>query len=693
MKKILFGALLAAMATGANANDQLDSLSYEIPEVQVAAKYISPVSIGGETMQMRRMPQSVSVVNPTRIKEMNITTIDQAMQQVTGVTVIANDNMRSQYRSRGYSMSIMTDGMPAYNSLALSQQFDLSFFEQVEVLRGVSSILQGVPDGQSLGGVINLVKKTTHKDWALVTSANMGSWNNTRAEIDLNAPLTSDGRLRSRWVVFLNNRDFFYDKSSMYKHGAYGVIDWDATRTTQLSLSYAYQHAYGDVLYNGLPALRATKEDQSRNHLPVDRTFNPTPDWDNTEWETQELMLSLNQQITDMWSVKAKSGMRWQHQENKYASAGTVTAADSSSNYLRGYNNEYLPRFVSAVDVTGKFILFDRVQRVFVGANYENFVDDKQYLSAYYMVKFGNPFQVPDFEVPYNMLNKSKMRVRQSGIYGQLRLALLDNLNVQVGTRMSSVTASLYDFNNNVWNEAISEKYKFTPFAGITYDPVDAMTMYASYSSIFVPQTERKEDGSMLDPRTGHQAEVGVKSEFWNGKLAMNGALFYLLDDGRAYRINPAANAYINGGRVENKGAEIEINAFPYKGLELSTSYTYLDTKITKSSSGDEGLAFSPIEPKHSFKFFAAWRFENGLSLGANLMAYSTSYASVLTPERSQPSYALLNAFVSYDMKNNVSLYLNCNNITDQVYYSRVGGNGDFFGDPRNVMLGVRCAF
>jgi outer membrane receptor for ferric coprogen and ferric-rhodotorulic acid len=44
-------------------------------------------------------------------------------------------------------------------------------------------------------------------------------------------------------------------------------------------------------------------------------------------------------------------------------------------------------------------------------------------------------------------------------------------------------------------------------------------------------------------------------------------------------------------------------------------------------------------------------------------------------------------------MKNNVSLYLNCNNITDQVYYSRVGGNGDFFGDPRNVMLGVRFAF
>lgn len=686
----LLTVMVAILASSAQAED---TLQYEIPEVEVAVKYISPVSIGGETMQMRYIPQSVSVINPTRIKEMNITTIDQAMQQVTGVTVIANDNMRSQYRSRGYSMSIMTDGLPAYNSLALSQQFDLSFFEQVEVLRGVSSILQGVPDGSSLGGVINLVKKKTMSDWGLSTSVNYGSWNNLRAEVDLNAPLTKDGDLRTRWVVFLNNRDFFYDRSSMYKNGVYGVIDWDATRSTQLSLSYAYQHAFGDVLYNGLPALRETKEDQHRYHLDVDRTFNPTPDWDNTEWETQELMFSANQKITDMWKVGAKVGMKWQHQENKYASAGTVTATDSSSNYLWGYNDEYLPRLVSAIDVTGKFMMFDRVQRVFVGANFENFVDDKKAASSYRMVKFGNPFLVPDFEVPYAQLPQSKMRVRQNGVYGQLRLALLDNLNVQLGTRMSSVTASMYDFKGEQWNEAISEKFKFTPFAGITYDPVESVTTYASYSSIFVPQTERKQDGTMLDPRTGHQAEVGVKSSFWNGKLAVNGALFYLLDEGRAYRVPEVANAYINGGIVENKGGEIEVNAYPFKGLELSTSYTYLDTKVTKSSSGDEGLAFSPIEPKHSFRLFAAYRFENGLSLGANVMAFSTSYASVLTPERSQPSYALLGAFVSYDVNSRVSLYLNGNNLTDKVYYSRVGGNGDFFGDPRNVMLGVRCAF
>lgn len=512
MKKdysIVVVALLCIVFSNLYSQEK-DSIQ-NLPEIEISAKYVSPVSIAGETMPMRRIPQSVSVINPVRIEDMNITTIDQAMSSVTGVTTIANDNMRSQYKSRGYGMSIMTDGLPAYNSLALSQQFDLSFFEQIEVLRGVSGILQGVPDGQSLGGVINLVKKKTKRDFGISATSSVGSWKNFRNEIDLNMPITKDGKLRTRWVLFLNNRNFFYERSSMNKSGVYGIVDWNATKSTLLSLSYAYQHSRGDVLYNGLPAYRMTSDDNSRNSLPVDRSFNPTPDWDYTEWNTHEIMFSLDQKLSDDWVLRAKSGVKLQTQVNKFGFAGTVTAADTTSNYLRGYNDEYLPRIVSAIDLSGKFMLFKRVQNIFVGANFEDFVDDKKNLSGYYKVQFGNPNLVPDFEIPYDMLNHSKMRVRQGGIYAQLRLSLLDNLNAQVGTRMSSVFASMYDFNNTNWNEVIREECRLTPFAGITYDPIEPMTLYASYSSIFVPQTERREDGSMLDPRTGFQVETGAK--------------------------------------------------------------------------------------------------------------------------------------------------------------------------------------
>lgn len=668
-----------------------------VNEVEVTAKYIAPVSVSGATLPIRQVPQSVSIINPMRIKEMNINTIDEAMQQVTGVTTIANDYMRSHYRSRGYYMSIMTDGLPSYSALQLSQQFDLAIFDQVEVLRGVSGILQGVPDGQSLGGVINLVRKRAHRDFSFNATVSAGTWNNYRTEFDLNVPLTKDGKLRSRWVAFMNTRNFFYDRSALNKGGAYGVIEWDATKTTFISLSYAYQKAHGDVLYNGLPALREDSSDPHRYHLNVSRNFNPTPDWDYTNWETQEALLKVEQKISDNWNVTAKASYKIQGQENKYALAGTVSNADTTSNYLLGYQDEKLPHFVGAVDFNGKFRLFGQTQHLVVGANYENFIDDKSTISGYNKVKFGNPFLVPNFEIPYSSLDHSKMRVRQYGAYTQLHLALLRNLKVHLGGRLSTVTASMYNFNDNAWVEAISEKFRFTPYAAITYDPVEAMTLYASYTSIFVPQTVKGEDGNFIKPRKGFQVEGGLKTEFFDSHLQANLAGFFIRDDGRPYKVPGTMNSWVNGGRVENAGVELDLNAYPVEGLEISAGYTFLKTKVVKSSDGDEGLAFSPVEPEHAARLSAVYRFVNGpvrgLSLGASTSFASTTYASVLTPERKQDPYALLNAFVSYDVNKHISLYLTGNNLTDCVYYSRVGGNGDFWGDPRNFMFSVRTSF
>ena len=171
-KKTLLSILLILCGTiSVYAESTVDTTkTYEVDEVVVSARYVSNVSLMGQDQPLRSIPQSVSVVNPIRMVDMNITTIDQAMQYVTGVTTIANDYMRSQYKSRGYSLSVMNDGLPSYNALAISQQLDLSFYDQVEVLRGPMGIFQGVPDGSSLGGIINLVKKTPHqKNWSVIS--------------------------------------------------------------------------------------------------------------------------------------------------------------------------------------------------------------------------------------------------------------------------------------------------------------------------------------------------------------------------------------------------------------------------------------------------------------------------------------------------------------------------------------------
>lgn len=667
-----------------------------LKDVEILATYEAPVSVTGEKIPIRQIPQSISLIKLKQIQELNLNTIDEALQHVIGVTTIANDNMRSQYKARGYNMSIMNDGLPSYNALSTSQQLDLSFYQQIEVLRGPAGLLQGAPDGQSLGGVINLIKKRPVDELGIHTVTSIGSWKNYRNEIDINIPMNKSKTLLSRWMFFSNDRDFFYERSHQTKVGAYGVIEWKATPNTLLNISYSFQNAKSDVLFNGIPAVRETSDDQSRNIFQTGRSTNPTPDWDNTKWTTHDVFFSAKQTINEDWLAVLKANYRTQAQQNKFGFPGTITASDTTSNYQRGWNDEDIPRLASSLDMTGKFRLFQQEHSVFLGLNVENFDDKKEYISSYYKVQWGHPELVPDFVIPFDNLSKSKTRITQAGLYGQVRLSILNPLKVILGGRIGSVYAKMYNYTDSKWVDVLEEKYKFTPFAGIVYTPIKQLTFYASYSDVFVPQTEKKEDGSILDPRTGSQFEIGTKNDFFKNRLSTNVAFFYLKDDGRAYRVSPAP-AYINGGKVENKGIDIEINGNPLNGIELTAGYTYLKTKATKSTSGDEGLAFSPVEPKNSFKFWGVYRFERGtlkgLSAGIGLMAFSSKYASVITPERKQDSYSVVNAFVGYIINSHFSLNANFNNIFDTVYYARLGGNGDYFGDPCNFNLSLRCKF
>ncbi|MCC3263026.1 TonB-dependent receptor plug domain-containing protein, partial [Paenibacillus polymyxa] len=86
-------------------------------------------TVGKIPLNPRELPQSVSTLTSQRIRDHSLTTVDDAMKQVTGVTVISNDTSQSQYYSRGYSMGVAYDGIPAYRSLSGVQQFDLAMYE------------------------------------------------------------------------------------------------------------------------------------------------------------------------------------------------------------------------------------------------------------------------------------------------------------------------------------------------------------------------------------------------------------------------------------------------------------------------------------------------------------------------------------------------------------------------------------
>ena len=85
-------------------------------------------------------------------------------------------------------------------------------------------------------------------------------------------------------------------------------------------------------------------------------------------------------------------------------------------------------------------------------------------------------------------------------------------------------------------------------------------SIYTSYTSIFKPQSFKTANGDYLDPVEGQSQEVGLKGEYFDGKLNTSISLFKIEQDGvgekidGVFVINTTESAYRAASGVESKG-------------------------------------------------------------------------------------------------------------------------------------------
>lgn len=664
-----------------------DTTSYTAQEATVASKL--PVAL-------KDIPQSVSVVTRQRIEDQNLTTLEDALQQVTGVTVTPNGTDTSQYRSRGYTLNSSIDGVPVYSGLSGSEQFDLAIYDRVEVLRGPTALLNGSGDP---GGTVNVVTKKPRDRFALNGTLSAGSWDNYRSELDVTGPLNESGTLRGRAVGIWQDRDFFYDRTHQEKKVFYGVLEYDLTPDTTLSVTFANQLNHIQAPYYGLPAYT------TGGLLDVSRSLNPTPDWAWSDSHTQEYVAGIEQRFDNGWTATSK--FRYLDKDSGYKDSFVSSGVDPDTHtvsywYNRQFDSEYR-RYGLDLYAGGPFQLLGREHQALIGYNY----DDYEYQYAGYNragvrqtgISLFDPSAVREYDV--TPTNGYLTRTIQSGVYGQTRLQLLDPLTWVVGSRVSNFTIhsrSISPSTPTAWSKGASANGEITPYTGLIYAVTPQISLYGSYSEIFIPQDEQRADGSALDPRKGKQYETGVKGSFFEGALNASVALFQINDTNRPLADPNNPDYYIAAGKVRSRGWETEVSGSPLPGWDITAGYTFLLTRYLEDDT--ESGTFSLGEPKHSFKLWSHYRLAggqlDGLGIGGGLIAVS-SYSGVRnnSDDRSQGGYALFNAAISYPINKHLTVSLNGENLTDRKYYASVGGLNTYniYGAPRNFTLSLRAKF
>lgn len=667
-------------------------------------------------MPLRETPQSISVMTHQRIEDQTLNNVESVLREAPGIAIQNIGTDRYSIYSRGYNIdSFQLDGLTTFSDI-VSQNVpqglsDMAIYDRVEVLRGAPGLLAGAGDPS---GVVNLIRKKPTDYFKAHIDVGLGSWNQYRTEVDISGPLTENGQVRGRMVTAHQQGDSYIKYMQTEKQVVYGILDIDITDFTLLTIGADYQrnNPKGST-GSGLPLFYNSGE-----QIEYSRSKNAGARWNTNKIEASNSFLNLQQQLNDRWTLH----MAVNHMEGKRSGE----SADASWGYpdkATGDGVKFYGGISSArqrqtsydVHTQGTFDLLGREHEFVLGYNASSYNNFHEPIDTDIE---GRPVNLNDWnnytEKPAILGGKIfdyDLAVREKGVYSVLRLKPTDRLAVIIGARSSNYKYRL----SRIYTDPafarfdsvqkVKDKNTITPYAGVVYELNDLHSLYASFTSIYKPQTYRERSGAFLAPREGENYELGIKSELFSGQLNTSFAIYQVkqnnlavVDQGVLVAGADKEKAYKAVKGAKTKGFDLELNGELAPNWNLAFSYTYGKTQDAK------GERIKTLMPEHIAKLWTTYRLSGDwhkLTVGAGVNWQSEIHFTATpwdlgkTVKAKQGSYALVNAMARYDVTPRLQLTANINNLFDKKYLSSLDETfyTGFYGAPRNYMLNLRYSF
>ncbi|MEL6496818.1 MAG: TonB-dependent receptor, partial [Cyanobacteria bacterium J06623_7] len=294
------------------------------------------------------------------------------------------------------------------------------------------------------------------------------------------------------------------------------------------------------------------------------------------------------------------------------------------------------------------------------------------------------------------------------GFYIQDQISFSNHFTVVLGGRYNIADT---EFSDQLQPDQASERFDtdFSPRAGIIYKPADNVSLYASYTESFLPnsgrsqflntETNRTEFGDELVPETGRQYEVGAKAKF--GDVIATLALF---DIKRENIVDLQTLSSDQIGAQTSRGIELDVAGEILPGWKIIASYAHTDTEISSSdrvivvdgeSVNVEGNKLTNV-PQNALSLWTNYSIQKGdfEGLGFGLgFVYEGEKQGDLDNSFTVPDYFRTDAALFYG-KSNFKAQLNVENLFGVRYFE---SSKDEFrinpGAPRTVSTTVTFEF
>ena len=657
------------------------------------------------TLSLRETPQSVTVVTQQQIEDQNLQTILDVVNNTVGVSVNRYETSRAQFNARGFDINaLMIDGVPTIWEQPWSSGeifSSLAMYDRVEVVRGANGLMAGVGDPSAS---LNMARKRANSTY-LTGSVEVsgGTWDTWGTLGDVSFAVNEAGTVRARLVGEYNDGDSWIDLHSNQRETLYGTMDIDLTENTTLWFGLSRQENNSDSpIWGGLPVWYA---DGSRTDW--NRSKTTSADWSKWDSSYETRFINLDHRFGNDWQLNLSYTRGERNAESRllYLSGNPDrTGAEPMSSFPAIYETRTVQDDYS-IRLDGPITLFEREHDLafgYIHSEQKFDADTRQALTGYGGVADFDSYD-GDFPEPVwgNLITYGYGDVTQHGLYAATRLNITDDLKVILGARDSNYEKEADDIYSAVSKTDVN--HELTPYAGVVYDLTDSVSAYASYTDIFLPQSERDANGQQIEPIVGKSYELGLKSELFDGRLNASAAIFKIEQDNLAVSTgvvipgSPTGElAYEASEGATSKGFELEMSGELTPGWNIGAGYTQFEVEDA------DGKAVNTLYPTKLLRTFTTYRFSgdwNRLTVGGGVNWQDSIYTYATNPDDQlekieQDAYALVNLMARYDITDNLSAQLNANNVTDEKYFDIFDAYGALtYGAPRSVTATAKYRF
>ena len=714
----------AAQGGGANASANADpdgDIGIPLPDAQGDIGYRATRSSSATKTDtpLRNIPQSISVITDKEIKDKASQSIGDVVKYVPGIEVHQGEGNRDQISIRGQNASTADFFVNGVRDDA--QVFrDLYNTERLEVLKGPAALAFG---RGGAGGVLNRVTKqadfATHDE----ATVEVGSFDHKRAVIDVDRKITAD--FGARITSMFEDSGSYRDGVDLQRWGINPTLafrPWDRT-TVVLDCEHYEDHRTAD---RGIPSERVKGQTGIVGPSPAAySTFFGNPD-DSFVNAVVDRTSATIEHTTD-FGLKVRNVTQYANYDRMYQNiyAGGPFDPNTGLVPIVAYNNiNNRENLFNQTDFTYKFGDGWMRHTVLAGAEFGHqnsfnfrhsgefdisggngecvsFGPGNNLPTGTCFVKFTDPtiYSPPvSFATP---TTHNSVSSNVQSFYVQDQIEITRYLEIVGGVRHDS-------FNTEVTNlfpgtgapgRFGQEDNFYSPRAGVILKPTDDVSLYASYSTTYLPASG-DQFGSVttatqkLEPEKYENYEVGLKWDL-SESLAFTAAAYEV--DRTNVRFAQPDGTFLQTGKSEVQGVEVTLTGYVTDRWQVAAGYGHQTGELTSATS-TVLVAGTPLPllPSDTFSLWNRYQLTGDLGLGVGVVYHSEFFAA-LQPESNLvelPAFTTVDAALYYRINDHLKVQLNATNLFNEGYIVSADGNDNLTpGAPRTFFVSLTSNF